>query len=111
MHFDLVAGHEDRDRENFTLASRDSHRWYAYADMQPREVILRKDFDSDQSAPQGVFHAAAIAQGSDLRRRSLEVRLIAFFEESGTKAAEAEMLSPKVSMRNRQLIGMLPPHE
>lgn len=60
---------------------RPEHRWYYYADMQPDEVLLFRNYDSSRAGAWRVPHAGFRDPTCTATRprQSIEVRLLAFF--------------------------------
>jgi hypothetical protein len=58
------------------------HRWYYFADMNPREALIFKAFDSDLSRIQGCPHSAfddPSCPAGAVPRASIEIRAFAFW--------------------------------
>ena len=77
----------DRTGENYSLKHSPRHKWYYYPLMEHDECLVFKVYDKvEEDCPRFVFHTAfedTIADGmvaEDVpRRKSVEVRTIAFF--------------------------------
>lgn len=55
-------------RANATVESR--HEWFYFSKMRSTEAIIFINFDSDEAAPQFVFHGALdLTHGADQRKR------------------------------------------
>lgn len=72
------------DVEYLTIGFNPSQRWYFYPELDLDEVIIFKGGDSDPRARMGCFHTAFSRPdlgSSGVPRASIEMRVIAFFEE------------------------------
>lgn len=68
----------------FNIAWSPAHRWWVYPKMQPDEVLVFRLYDSDPRRTQLTAHTAFEDPGAAAGappRRSLEVRILAFFED------------------------------
>jgi hypothetical protein len=68
----------DGTTEYLSVRYNKQHRWGFFSDMQPDELLIFKQFDSDAEGPSGCPHAAFLdtqRQDTAVQRRSLEVRV------------------------------------
>jgi hypothetical protein len=64
----------------FHLAHNPEHRWYYFPDMQPDEILVFKQWDSDESNARCVPHSAFVdptSRPDPVPRTSIEVRVFA----------------------------------
>jgi hypothetical protein len=64
----------------FHLAHNPAHRWYYFPDMQPDEVVIFKQWDTDESKALCVPHSAfedPTSRSDAVPRTSIEVRVFA----------------------------------
>lgn len=76
--------YENRTGELFYCAFHDDHRWYYFPQMDPHEVLLLKNYDSETDGRARFTPHTAIVDSTAPKtapaRKSIEVRTIALFE-------------------------------
>ena len=86
---------------SYRLAFNERQRWYYYPDMQPHELLIFKQYDSKEEAPNRrcVFHGAIdlpnTPEDAPLRE-TIEVRLLALYEKEKDKASRVKRFQAQV---------------
>jgi hypothetical protein len=68
-------------KESYTVLPNPAHRWYFKYKQQPDEVLLFKNYDSDESVAHRVPHSAFSDPAEEDKddRESIEVRTLVFY--------------------------------
>ncbi|KXS19838.1 hypothetical protein M427DRAFT_52685 [Gonapodya prolifera JEL478] len=84
VHYDGGAHAGGWDGESLAVMHSDAHKWYYKHQMTPNEVVLIKNYDSDQNVPARFCPHSAIEDGAEADglppRESIEVRAFVFYE-------------------------------
>ena len=86
---------------SYRLAFSEAQRWYYYPDMQPNELLVFKQYDSMEDAPNRrcVYHGAIdIPDGSNDAplRETIEVRLLALYGKESNKTERVRRFQAQV---------------
>lgn len=75
----------DRVGENYSLKFNEAHKWHYYPRMTKEECLIFKVYDKKEDGPRFTFHTAfddPLTTSKSPARQSIEVRTIAFFDDS-----------------------------